>query len=162
MWALQTLLLLFCDIKAVIRLRAHTTYLIAQTGHSHDAVVSSECCEGVEITSDIKKGMTSKRLADFKVQVAPANMPEIASLRADVEEFASQFPTIGYVKEDMRYPSQSKNVKWALPWVLEFWARWVLGIGLLGSVGNGYWGFKLAPIPIDWGLYRLDIHCLFS
>ena len=36
-------------------------------------------------------------------------------------------------------------------WVLEFWARWVLGIGLLGSVGNGYWGFKLAPIPIDWG-----------
>ena len=38
-------------------------------------------------------------------------------------------------------------------WVLEFWARWVLGIGLLGSVGNGYWGFKLAPIPIDWAQF---------
>ena len=36
-------------------------------------------------------------------------------------------------------------------WSFGLGGYWVLGIGVLDSVGIGYWVFKLAPIPIDWG-----------
>jgi len=58
---------------------------------------------GVSITADIKQGLTSKRVADFKKHCDGADFPEITALRTDVEEFASKFPTIGYEHDTMRY-----------------------------------------------------------
>merc|ERR1711865_51842 len=58
---------------------------------------------GVSITADIKQGLTSKRVADFKKHCNGADFPEITAFRADVEDFASQFPTIGYEHDTMRY-----------------------------------------------------------
>lgn len=58
---------------------------------------------GIQISASIKQSLTSKKLADFKKHVASSDIPEIAQLRADVEDFAGQFPTIGYEQETMRY-----------------------------------------------------------
>jgi len=65
--------------------------------------VAELLCRGIKISADIKAGLTSKKLADFKSHVVASDLPEIKSLRTDVEEFASQFPTIGYERESMRY-----------------------------------------------------------
>lgn len=46
-----------------------------------------------------------KKLADFKGALK-GPQPAIDALRADVEAFAAQFPTIGFEEESMRY----KNV----------------------------------------------------
>ena len=45
-----------------------------------------------------------KKLADFKAALKSQEWPGIVALRNDVEEFASQFPTIGFAEESMRYP----------------------------------------------------------
>ena len=72
------------------QLNVHTTL------YQHNAA-------GIDITSHIKAGLTSSRVADFKSHLANAHFPEVDTLRDDVEDFASQFPTIGYEKETMRY-----------------------------------------------------------
>lgn len=45
------------------------------------------------------------KLKDFKVAVDsdPEVQAEIKSLRTEVEEFAKQFPTIGFEKSSMKY-----------------------------------------------------------
>ena len=44
-----------------------------------------------------------KKLADFKTALKAQEWPAITQLRGDVEAFASQFPTIGFEEESMRY-----------------------------------------------------------
>eukprot|EP00656_Telonema_subtile_P013827 TRINITY_DN1702_c0_g1_i1.p1 TRINITY_DN1702_c0_g1~~TRINITY_DN1702_c0_g1_i1.p1 ORF type:complete len:499 (-),score=143.74 TRINITY_DN1702_c0_g1_i1:131-1627(-) len=58
---------------------------------------------GIQTAATIKQGLSSKKLADFKSHVEANEIPEIDELRKDVEDFASQFPTIGYEQETMRY-----------------------------------------------------------
>jgi len=56
----------------------------------------------VNITVDLKK-QTGPKLKDFRAYLESETPPAIAELREDVEEFAKQFPTIGFEKASMRY-----------------------------------------------------------
>lgn len=51
---------------------------------------------------------------------------EIAKLRHDVEEYAKQFPTIGFEKETMKYKNWEKNAT-------------VLGIHIYFSIIRAAW-----------------------
>ena len=58
----------------------------------------------VNITVDLKgKDGAGPKLKDFKAYVDSHDVPEIAQLKADVEKFAMDFPTIGFEKATMRY-----------------------------------------------------------
>ena len=61
-------------------------------------------CRAVAITIDLKKrdGFGPK-LKDFKAALEGEVPKEIQELRSDVEDFAKQFPTIGFDKGQMRY-----------------------------------------------------------
>jgi len=59
---------------------------------------------GIQIAAELKNSISSKKLADFKDHVIGSDNSEIQQLGADVVEFASQFPAIGYDVETMRYP----------------------------------------------------------
>jgi glycine hydroxymethyltransferase len=61
-------------------------------------------CEGVEITKDLNASIGAKKLIDFKAAISKEE-PSIAALRGKVEEFAMQFPTVGYNRDTMRYPT---------------------------------------------------------
>ncbi|CAI0405358.1 unnamed protein product [Linum tenue] len=60
----------------------------------------------VKIAVNIKTASTGTKLKDFVATMQTANFQsEIAKLRLDVEEYAKQFPTIGFEKETMKYKS---------------------------------------------------------
>ena len=44
-----------------------------------------------------------KKLADFKAALKAKEWPEITQLRTDVEQFASQFPCVGFEESEMKY-----------------------------------------------------------
>ena len=56
----------------------------------------------VKITADIKSQVGPK-LKDFRAALEEKEWPAIAELKADVEKFASAFPTIGFEASTMRY-----------------------------------------------------------
>jgi len=58
---------------------------------------------GVGIAKDINGSGIGKKLADFKAALKAQPYPAIEALRADVEAFASQFPTIGFDEATMKY-----------------------------------------------------------
>ena len=49
------------------------------------------------------KQKAGPKLKDFKEYVNKNKVPEIAALKEEVEAFATQFPTIGFEKSQMRY-----------------------------------------------------------
>lgn len=57
---------------------------------------------GVEIAKALK-AKTGSKLKDFREYLLSNPVPEIDSLRTDVEEFAKKFPTIGFEKATMKY-----------------------------------------------------------
>jgi glycine hydroxymethyltransferase len=61
---------------------------------------------GVTIANNIKSGLESKKLKDFKAALADGagDFPELVTLADDVADFACGFPTIGYDESSMRYP----------------------------------------------------------
>lgn len=61
-------------------------------------------CRAVQITTDIKgKEGAGPKLKDFKAYVDHNEVPAIKELKAAVEKFAMDFPTIGFEKGEMRY-----------------------------------------------------------
>lgn len=60
------------------------------------------CGRGVKIAIDLK-AKTGAKLKDFKDALNKEVPAEILELKHDVEEFAKQFPTIGFEKAEMRY-----------------------------------------------------------
>ena len=57
----------------------------------------------VDITVMLKgKDGAGPKLKDFKAYVDSKEVPEITALKHDVEEFAKEFPTIGFEKVRMR------------------------------------------------------------
>jgi glycine hydroxymethyltransferase len=61
-------------------------------------------CRGVKIAIDLKAGnKAGPKLKDFKDYLNKEVPAEIQALKHDVEEFAKQFPTIGFEKSEMRY-----------------------------------------------------------
>jgi len=61
-------------------------------------------CEGVTLTQNLDASIGAKKLVDFKAAISK-DEPSIAALRGRVEEFAMQFPTVGYDRGTMRYPA---------------------------------------------------------
>ena len=57
---------------------------------------------GVGIAQSLKKE-TGSKLKDFKEYVEKNDVKELTALKEEVEEFAKQFPTIGFEKAGMRY-----------------------------------------------------------
>jgi glycine hydroxymethyltransferase len=67
--------------------------------------VADMVVKGIEITKRIKEQVGPK-LKDFREALADApegKFPEIDALKDEVEQFASQFPTIGFDKKDGKY-----------------------------------------------------------
>ena len=59
---------------------------------------------GVQIAADIKaSGAAGTKVKEFRDYVDASPPPAIAALAAEVEQFAKQFPTIGFEKAEMRY-----------------------------------------------------------
>ena len=61
-------------------------------------VVADFFARGIDIAADIKAGLPSKKLKDFKLHLneGASAEPALVDLRAEVSEFASQFPTVGF------------------------------------------------------------------
>ncbi|KFM26246.1 Serine hydroxymethyltransferase, mitochondrial [Auxenochlorella protothecoides] len=57
---------------------------------------------GVDIAKELK-GKHGPKLKDFRDALATDVPPQIQELKEEVEAFATQFPTIGFEKADMRY-----------------------------------------------------------
>jgi glycine hydroxymethyltransferase len=59
---------------------------------------------GVKIAAEIKaSGKAGTKVKEFRDFVDASPPPSIAALAAEVEQFAKQFPTIGFEKAEMRY-----------------------------------------------------------
>mmetsp|Transcript_22725 Transcript_22725/g.40140 ORF Transcript_22725/g.40140 Transcript_22725/m.40140 type:complete len:496 (+) Transcript_22725:62-1549(+) len=60
---------------------------------------------GVQIARDIKGQVSGKKVKDFKdfLEAQQGGHKEVNALRADVEAFASSFPTVGFEESSMRY-----------------------------------------------------------
>jgi glycine hydroxymethyltransferase len=57
---------------------------------------------GVQIAADLKKA-SGPKLKDFREALEKEEPAALGALRRDVEDFAKQFPTIGFDKASMRY-----------------------------------------------------------
>lgn len=63
-----------------------------------------KCCRAVQIAAELKsKDGAGPKLKDFKAYVDSNEVSEIKQLKAEVEKYAMDFPTIGFEKADMRY-----------------------------------------------------------
>ncbi len=49
------------------------------------------------------KAKTGNKLKDFRAYLDANEVPELAALKREVEEYAMRFPTIGFEKSTMRY-----------------------------------------------------------
>ena len=56
---------------------------------------------GIKIAADLKAKYP--KMKDFRAALEDAEVPEIAALRADVEGFTKDFPTIGFERGGMRF-----------------------------------------------------------
>jgi len=71
---------------------------------AHFETVAEFIDRGVQIAKEINGSGVGPKLADFKSALANQEWEPITALRNDVEQFAGQFPTIGFAAEGMRYP----------------------------------------------------------
>merc|ERR1712216_871819 len=71
---------------------------------AHFEQVAEFIHRGVGIAKDINASGIGKKLVDFKAALKAQEWPEITALKDDVEAFSSQFPTIAFEEESMRYP----------------------------------------------------------
>jgi len=71
---------------------------------AHFDTVAEFIHRGVEIAKEIKAATQGTKLKDFKATLKGQEWPSITALNKDVEAFASQFPTIAFDQETMRYP----------------------------------------------------------
>lgn len=62
---------------------------------------------GVKVAEQVKAA-TGKKLKDFKAALEPGapDIPELLALRADITDFAQQFPTVGFDESTMRFPDE--------------------------------------------------------
>lgn len=65
-------------------------------------IVADFLARGVDIAKQLKDECPGKKFKDFKGFVH-GDMPAIAKLRSDVEQFAMEFPAVGFSQEDMKY-----------------------------------------------------------
>jgi len=70
----------------------------------HFDTVAEFIHRGVECAKEVNGSGIGKKLVDFKAALKSTKFESIEALKADVEAFASQFPTIGFDESSMRYP----------------------------------------------------------
>jgi len=70
----------------------------------HFETVAEFIHRGVECAKEVNGSGIGKKLVDFKAALKSQKFDSIEALRADVEAFASQFPTIGFDESSMKYP----------------------------------------------------------
>jgi len=70
----------------------------------HFETVAEFIHRGVECAKEVNGSGIGKKLVDFKAALTSQKFDSIEALRADVEAFASQFPTIGFDESSMKYP----------------------------------------------------------
>merc|ERR1712176_440088 len=58
---------------------------------------------GVKITQEIKAAAEKPTTPAFRKVLASRDWPQIGELKAEVEDFAKSFPTVGFERADMRY-----------------------------------------------------------
>ena len=58
---------------------------------------------GIKIAQDVKSKSEGTKLKDFRAALESKEWPELTQLTKDVEEFATQFPTIGFEKAEGKY-----------------------------------------------------------
>ena len=58
---------------------------------------------GIKIAQDVKSKSEGTKLKDFRAALESKEWPELTQLIKDVEEFATQFPTIGFEKAEGKY-----------------------------------------------------------
>ncbi len=56
----------------------------------------------MQIAVDVKKA-SGPKLKDFREALESSTPPALVTLREEVEEFAKQFPTVGFERATMRY-----------------------------------------------------------
>ncbi|CAG9464908.1 unnamed protein product [Pedinophyceae sp. YPF-701] len=67
-------------------------------------VVADIVDKAIKITADIKKsGQAGTKVKEFHAYLEQNDVPEIKALKAEVEQFAMNFPTIAFEKSEMRY-----------------------------------------------------------
>uniref|UniRef100_A0A1D1ZX01 Serine hydroxymethyltransferase n=1 Tax=Auxenochlorella protothecoides TaxID=3075 RepID=A0A1D1ZX01_AUXPR len=93
------------DVSAMVPggLRMGTPALTSRGFVESDfAKVAAFVNRGVDIAKELK-GKHGPKLKDFRDALATDVPPQIQELKEEVEAFATQFPTIGFEKADMRY-----------------------------------------------------------
>ncbi|KAF2283850.1 hypothetical protein GH714_016531 [Hevea brasiliensis] len=93
------------DVSAMVPggIRMGTPALTSRGFAEEDFVKVAEFFDAaVQLAVKIKAQTKGTKLKDF-VATIPTFQSEIAKLRHDVEEYAKQFPTIGFEKETMKY-----------------------------------------------------------
>ena len=58
---------------------------------------------GIKIAVDVKSKSEGTKLKDFRAALDSKEWPELTKLTKDVEEFATQFPTVGFEKGEGKY-----------------------------------------------------------
>ena len=72
---------------------------------AHFDTVAEFIHRGVLCAKEVNSSGIGKKLVDFKAALKTQKFDSIEALRADVEAFASQFPTIGFDEASMKYPN---------------------------------------------------------
>ncbi|KAF7139606.1 hypothetical protein RHSIM_Rhsim07G0214500 [Rhododendron simsii] len=95
------------DVSAMVPggIRMGTPALTSRGFSEKDFVKVAEFFDAaVKLALKIKADTKGTKLKDFvSTMKSDAHMSEIAKLRLEVEDYAKQFPTIGFVKETMKY-----------------------------------------------------------
>jgi len=70
----------------------------------HFEYVAEVIHRGVQIAKEVNESGIGKKLVDFKQALKAQEWPALTALRADVETFSGQFPTIGFEESSMKFP----------------------------------------------------------
>jgi len=70
----------------------------------HFDTVAEFIHRGVGVAKEVNSSGIGKKLVDFKAALKAQKWASLEALRADVEAFASEFPTIGFDESSMKYP----------------------------------------------------------
>ena len=94
----------FKKVRTVTRSAAVVSTCIAANVCScgSAAQVAEFVDRAVKITQQVKE-KTGSKLKDFRAYLDANEVPELVALKHEVEDYAKQFPTIGFEKATMRY-----------------------------------------------------------
>jgi len=84
-------------------IRMGTPALTSRGFEEHFDAVAGFIDRGVAIAKEVAGSGIGKKLADFKAALNSKEWPSVVQLKADVEDFASEFPCVGFEADEMKY-----------------------------------------------------------